>query len=157
MQKHFINISSLDGWSFYRPDHLVEEGDPHLNVYGVVFSTTDKTDFDVLLNRFRAIEIENPFQIQNELPFTSLITLDMRNWSPCFIDNIAKKKKMQSVLVNCKPKVSTFMKEKWECERLEWRAKVKKHSEQYKNRLMTDKDFAKRVEEKRKAEYERQK
>ena len=66
MQKHFINISSLDGWSFYRPDHLVEEGDPHLNVYGVVFSTTDKTDFDVLLNRFRAIEIENPFQRQND-------------------------------------------------------------------------------------------
>ena len=57
MQEFFDNIILLDGWSFYRPDHLVEEGDPHLNVYGVVFSTTDMTDFDVLLNRFRAIEI----------------------------------------------------------------------------------------------------
>ena len=34
---------------------------------------------------------------------------------------------------------------------------MNKHSEQYKNQLMTDKDFAKRVEEKRKAENERQK
>ena len=91
---------------------VVEEGDPHLNVYGAVFSTTDMTDFDVLVNRFRAIEIENPFQRQNDLPFTSLVTLDMRNWSPCLIDIIAKKKKVQSVLVNCKPKVSTFMKKR---------------------------------------------
>jgi hypothetical protein len=91
---------------------IVEEGDPHLNVYGAVFSTTNMTDFDVLVNQFRAIEIENPFQRQNDLPFTSLVTLDMRNWSPCRIDNIAKKKKVQSVLVNHKPKVSTFMKKK---------------------------------------------
>ena len=91
------------------------------------------TDFDILLNRFRAIEIENPFQCQNDLPFTSIVTLDMRNWSPCCIDNIAKKKKVQPVLVNHKPKVSTFMKEKWERERLERRAEAKTHSEQYKS------------------------
>ncbi len=68
MQELFDTISLLDGWSFYRPDRLVEEGDPHLNVYGMVFFTTGMTDFDVLLNRFRAIEIENPFQRQNDLP-----------------------------------------------------------------------------------------
>ena len=34
---------------------------------------------------------------------------------------------------------------------------MKKYSEQYKNRLMTDNDFEKRVEEKGKAEYKRQK
>jgi hypothetical protein len=33
------------------------------------------------------------------------------------------------------------MKEKWKRERLEQRAGAKKHSEQYKNQLMTDKDF----------------
>ena len=81
----------------------------------------------------------------------------MRDWSPRFIDNISKKKKVQSVLVNHKPKVSTFTKEKWERETLDWRAEAKKHSEQYKNRLTTDKDFAKHAEEKHKAENERQK
>ena len=94
---------------------------------------------------------------QKDLPFTSLVTLDMRDWSPRFIDNISKKKKVQSVLVNHKPKVSTFMKEKWERERLERRAEAKTHSEQYKSWLMTDTDFAKHVKEKRKTENERQK
>ena len=115
MQEFFDNFHSLDGWSFYRPDRLVEEGVPHLNVYGAVFSA-DMSDFEVPVNRLRAIEIKKPFQRQNDLPFTSLVTLDMRNWSPHFIDYIAKKKKVQSVLVNRKPKVSTFMKEKWERE-----------------------------------------
>ena len=58
MQDFSDNITSLDGWFFYRPNRLVEEGVPHLNVYGVVFSTTDMTDFKVLVNRFRAIEIK---------------------------------------------------------------------------------------------------
>ena len=62
MQEFFDNIILLDGWSFYRPDPLLgEECDPHLNVYGVVFSTTDMTDCSVLVNQFRAMEIENPF------------------------------------------------------------------------------------------------
>jgi hypothetical protein len=43
---------------------------------------------------------------------------------------MAKKKKMQSVLVNQKQKVSTFMKEKWEREKSERMAKIVKHSEE---------------------------
>ena len=56
--------------------------------------------FDVLLNQFRAIEIENPFQLQNDLLFTSLVTLDMHNWSPRFIDNIVKK---EGAICSCEP------------------------------------------------------
>ncbi len=66
-----------------------------------------------------------------------------------------KKKKVQSVLVNRKQKVSTFMKQKWECEKSERRAEGKKHLEKYKQRLMTDKEFVKHDKEKRQVEKER--
>ena len=99
MQDFSDNITSLDGWFFYRPNRLVEEGVPHLNVYGVVFSTTDMTDFQVLVNLFRAIEIEKPFQHQHDLPFNGLVTLDMRDWSPSFIDNIAKQRKVHNLFL----------------------------------------------------------
>jgi hypothetical protein len=56
-----------------------------------------------------------------------------------FANSIAKKKKVQSVLVNQKQKVITFMKQKWEHEKSERRAEGKKHLEKYKQRLMTDK------------------
>jgi hypothetical protein len=46
------------------------------------------------------------------------------------------------------------MKEKWEREKSERIAKIVKHLEEYKTRLMTDKDFAKWEENKRQAEKE---
>jgi hypothetical protein len=82
----------------------------------------------------------------------------MRDWSHGYLANsIAKKKKVQSVLVNQKQKVSTFMKQKWECEKSEMRAEGKKHLEKYKQRLMTDKEFAKQDKEKRQVEKGRAK
>jgi hypothetical protein len=45
--------------------------------------------------------------------------------------SISKKKKVQSILVHRKPKVSAFMKEKWERKRSERRAEMKKYSDEY--------------------------
>jgi hypothetical protein len=56
---------------------------------------------DVVLNQLRAIEHEKADKCENDLPFTSLITLDMLDWSKGYLNNhMAKKKKVQSVLVN---------------------------------------------------------
>jgi hypothetical protein len=64
---------------------------------------------------------------------------------------------VQSVLVNQKPKVNAFMKQKWEREKSERREALKRHLEEYKERVMSDKEFAKREEEKRHAKKEREK
>jgi hypothetical protein len=91
-------------------------------------------DFNVVLNQLRAIDHKKTNKCENDLPFTSLVTLDMRDWSKGYLDNnsMAKKKKVQSVLVNQKQKVSTFMKENWEREKSESMAKHVKHLEEYK-------------------------
>ena len=47
------------------------------------------------------------------------------------------------------------MKLKWEREKLERKEAMKRHMDEYKERLMTDKEFAKREEEKRQIERER--
>jgi hypothetical protein len=51
----------------------------------------------------------------------------MHDWSHGYLahNHIVKKKKVQSVLVS-KPKVSTFIKQKWECEKSKRRAESKK-------------------------------
>ncbi len=59
------------------------------------------------------------------------------------------------VLVNRKPRVNRFMKLKWEREKLERKEAMKRHMDEYKERLMTEKEFAKREEEKRQIERER--
>ena len=106
----------------------------------------------------RAIERENAFQSENNLPFSSLVTTDFRDLSSGYDGNsISKKKKVQSVLVHRKPKEIAFIKEKWECERSERRAEMKKYSDEYNDQLLTDKAFAKRVMERHIAEKEREK
>jgi hypothetical protein len=72
-------------------------------------------------------------------------------------NSFAKRNLVQSVLVNRKPKASSFMKDKWARERYKRRSDMKKISDEYNNRLLTDKDFAKRVEERHQADNEREK
>jgi hypothetical protein len=158
MKEHFEKLSSLVGWSFYSPDDVVKQegGDgSEVLVYEAVCSSSDMHAFDEVLNWLRAIERDNAFKGKHGLPFTSLVALDMREWSHGYLKNSNRKKMVQSVLVNQKPKVSTCMKEKWERERSERRAEGKKHLDKYKERLQTDTVFAKWVEEKRLAEKER--
>ena len=158
MQEHFERMPSLDGWSFYTPDHCVVAGSDDSQVYGALYSTNDMYVFDVLLHQLRAIEREKAFRSENELPFSSLFTIDLRDLSRGYVGNsISKKKKVQSVLINRKPKASAFMKDKWERERSERRAEMKKYSDEYNDRLLTDKDFAKRAAERHNAEKEREK
>ncbi len=59
--------------------------------------------FGVVLNQLRAIKHEKANKCENDLPFRSLIMLDMHDWSKGYLgNNMAKKKKVQSVLVNQK-------------------------------------------------------
>jgi hypothetical protein len=52
--------------------------------------------FDVILNQLRAIENEKVFKCENNLPFTSLVALDMHDWSHGYLahNHIVKKKKV---------------------------------------------------------------
>ena len=76
-------------------------------VYGALFSSSDMYIFDELLNQLRAIERENAFLSENDLPFSSLFITDFRDSSRGYVGkSISKKKKVQSVLVHRKPKVS---------------------------------------------------
>ena len=146
MQEHFERMPSLDGWSFYIPDNCVVVRSNDSQVYGALYSTSDMYVFDILLHQLRAIEREKAFRPENELPFSSLFTIDLRDLSRGYVGNsISKKKKVQSVLVHRKPKVSAFIIEKWQRERSERRAEMKKYSDEYNDRLLTDKAFAKRV------------
>lgn len=159
MQELFERMPSLDGWSFCIPDHCVVVGSNDSQVvYGALYSTSDMYVFDVLLHQLRAIEREKAFRSDNELPFSSLFTIDLRDLSRGYAGNsISKKKKVQSVLINRKPKASAFMKDKWERERAERRADMKKYVDEYNDRLLTDIGFAKRAEERHNAEKERKK
>jgi len=133
-------MTSLEGWSIYTPDRCADEVCDDCGVYGALYSRSDMYVFDELLNQLRAIESENAFQSENDLPFSSLFTTGFRDVSRGYVGkSISKKKKVQSVLVHRKPKVSAFMKEKWERERSERRAEMKKYSDEYNDRLLTDK------------------
>jgi hypothetical protein len=103
MQEHFEQMTSLEGWSFCSPDHSVVEGGDDCQVYGIIYSSSDMNVFNVVLNQLRAIKHKKAFEYENDLPFTSLLTLDMHDWSHGYLKNcIVKKKKVQPVLVNQK-------------------------------------------------------
>jgi hypothetical protein len=136
-------MTSLEGWPFFCPDHCIVEGGYDGQVYGAVYSSSDMNLFDVKLRQLRAIENEKAFECENNLPFTSLVTLDMRYLAN---NHIVKKEKVQSVLVNQKPKVNAFMKQKWERDKSKRREALKRRLEEYKERVMTDKKFAKKEE-----------
>ena len=53
--------------------------------------------------------------------------------------------------------MNAFVKQKWEHEKSERREALKRRLEEYKERVMTDKEFAKREEEKCHAKKEREK
>jgi len=151
-------MTSLEGWSFYTPDRCADEVCDDCHVYGALTSSSDMYVFDKLLNQLRAIEREKAFQSENDLPFSSLFTIDLRDFSRGYVGKcISKKKKVQSVLVHRKPKASAFMKEKWERERSKRRAEMKKYSDEYNDRLLPDKAFTKRAMERHIAEKEREK
>jgi hypothetical protein len=108
-----------------------------------------------------ALKHEKAFECENDLPFTNLVTLDMRDWSHGFLANsIVKKRRVQSDLVNRKTKSKS--EHIYEAEMGTWEiwkeGRIgKKHLEKYKERLVTDKEFAKWYEEKHHAEKERAK
>jgi hypothetical protein len=79
MQEHFDQMTSSEGWSLYSPDHCVVEGGDDGRVYGAVYPSSDMNLFHVILNQLRAIENEKAFKYENNLPFTSLVTLDMHD------------------------------------------------------------------------------
>jgi hypothetical protein len=91
--------------------------------YGALYSTSDMIVFDRVVKHFQR------FERKNELNFTYQFIIDMQDLSfryhqPKVEWNIGQKK-VQSVLVNQKRKLSAFIKEKWERERLEWMSKWK--------------------------------
>ncbi len=134
-------MTSLEGWSYYSPDDCVVELSSDDQVYGTVYSSCDMYVFDVILHQLQEIKNEKAFESENNVPFSSLITLDKHDWSHGYLANKngkKKKKKVQLVLVNRKPRVNTFMKLKWEREKLERKEALKRHVEEYKERLMTD-------------------
>ncbi len=158
MEEHFAKLSLLVGWSFYSPDDDEKregrDGSEEL-VYGAIYLSDNMHAFDEVLNWLRAIEHEHAFEGNNDLPFTSLVELDMHEWSHGYLKNSNRKNMAQSAFVNQKPKESTFMKEEWERERSKRQAEGRKHLDKYKERLQTDTVFAKREEEKCLAEKER--
>ena len=81
MQEHFERMTSLEGWSIYTPDRCADEVRDDCGVYGALFSSSDMYIFDELLNQLRAIERENAFLSENDLPFSSLFITDFRDLS----------------------------------------------------------------------------
>ena len=109
VQEHFEQITSLEGWSFYSPDRCADEVRDDHHVFGALYSSSDMYVFDELLNQLRAIERKKAFKSENDLPFSSLVTIDLRDHSRGYVaKSISKKKKVQSVLVHRKPKTSAF-------------------------------------------------
>ena len=82
--------------------------------------------------------------------------LSNRYHQPMVEWNIGQKK-VQLVLINQKRKVSAFIKEKWECERLERMSKRKQSRDKHNERLLTNINFAKCTEEQKTADKERRK
>jgi hypothetical protein len=96
-------MTSFEGWSFYSPDWCVVGGGGGCQVYGAIYSSSDMDVFDVVLNQLRAIKHEKANKCENDLTFRSLLPLNMHDWSKGYLNNnMAKKKKVQSVLVNQK-------------------------------------------------------
>jgi hypothetical protein len=81
MQEHFERMTSLEGWSIYTPDRCADEVCDDCGVYCALYSSSDMYIFDELLNQLRAIECENAFQSENDLPFSSLFITDFRDLS----------------------------------------------------------------------------
>ncbi len=141
-------IDRIKGWTFYIPrsnNDGIEESVGSYREYGALYSTSDMTVFD------RVVEQLQRFKCENELSFTHQFIIDMQDLSiryhkPKVEWNIGQKK-VQSVLVNRKQKVSAFIKEKWERERLERISKRKQSRDRHNERLLTDINFAKHTEE----------
>jgi hypothetical protein len=99
MQEHFERMTSLEGWSIYTPDRCADEVRDDCGVYGALFSSSDMYIFDELLNQLRAIERENAFLSENDLPFSSLFITDFRDLSRGYVGkSISKKKKVNPFL-----------------------------------------------------------
>ena len=81
MQEFFSWMTSLEGWSYYSPDDCVVELSSDDQVYGTVYSSCDMYEFDVILHQLWEIENEKVFESENNVPFSSLITLDKHDWS----------------------------------------------------------------------------
>jgi hypothetical protein len=151
-------IDWIKGWTFYNPSDTsdsngIEDSVDSGREYGALYSSSDMTVFDRVVKQFRRFEREN------ELNFTNQFMVDMQDLSnryhqPKVEWNIGQKK-IQSVLVNRKRKVSAFIDEKWECERLEWMYKRKKIRDKHNERLLTDNNFAKCTEEQKNSSRER--
>ena len=153
------SINGIEGWRFFIPsdsdgidDSAVSSG----REYGALYSTRDMILFDRTVEQFRMFEREN------DINSTYQFIIDMRDMSfrshrPNVEWNIGQKKKVQSVLVNRKRKVSAFIKERWERERLERNFIRKQIRDKYNDRLSTDSDFAARTEERKIAERLRRK
>jgi hypothetical protein len=94
MQERLERTTSLEGWSFYSPDHCVVEGGHDCQVYGAVYTISNMNEFDVVLNQLRALENEKAFECENDLPFArSLATLAMHDWSHGYLANSIVRKK----------------------------------------------------------------
>jgi hypothetical protein len=50
MQEHFEQMTSLESWSFYSPDHCVVGGGDDCQVYDTIYSSSDMNVFDEVLN-----------------------------------------------------------------------------------------------------------
>ena len=99
MQEHFEQMTSLEGWSFYTPDRYADEVCDDYHVYGALYSISDMFVFDELMNQLRAIECEKAFQSENDIPFSSLFTIDLRDLSRGYAGNSTSKKK--KVVLSC--------------------------------------------------------
>ncbi len=97
--------------SFYSPDCCVERGS-NVKVYGALYYSCDMTVYDEVVNQLNAVKPENSFEGGNDLPFSSIITLDMCDWRHSYHKNIEKKMNVQYVLVNQKQTIRKFLKEK---------------------------------------------
>jgi hypothetical protein len=64
MQEYNERMTSLEGWSFYSPDHCVGEGGDDCRVYGAKYSSSDMNVFDVVLNQLKAIKHEKTFKYE---------------------------------------------------------------------------------------------
>ncbi len=80
-------MTSLEGWSYYSPDDCVVELSSDDEVYGALYSSCDMYVFDVILHQLQEIENEKAFESEKNVPFSSLITLDKRDWSHGYLAN----------------------------------------------------------------------
>ncbi len=149
-------INWIKGWTFYIPrsdSDGIEESVGSYREYGALYSTSDMTVFDRVVEQFQR------FERKNELNFTHQFIIDMQDLSNRYhqpkVEWNLGQKKVQSVLVNQKRKVSAFIKEKWERERLERMSKRKQSRDKHNERVLININFAKCTEEQKTADKER--